>query len=356
MITRYFTLLVLAFSSLTVLAQQTAKLTFKEAVKIGLDKNLTLNQQENLLVSAQVNKTAGLMGFGPSVAVTGNTGRNDGNSFNQQEGRVINGVLDFTRASLEANMPLFRGLSTMNTYRQSASQYEAQLHAVNRTSQDVIRDIARQYLTCLLDQRLVAINEKNVELQRKQAEQIQAQVEAGSRAEVDLKNQEYQVKNAELLLVRAKNTFRNDKAILAQTLQLDPFVGFELEEPTWPISELDGMSLDQLYTLAAEKRSDLRRASENEKAAHFGYLASKGTYFPSVNAFASYGSTMYIHRPSSRLITAPSNNSFSMTIPSLRTGYPSAYPFIAPSLFVQMWPGTESSMKTPNWKPRTPKL
>lgn len=271
-------------------------LTFKEAVKIGLENNLNLNQQKNLLISSRVVKTAGLLGFGPSISINGNTGRNDGNSFNQQEGRAINGVLDFTNASIDATMPLFRGLNAWNTHKQSSSLYEAQLHNVSRTNQDVIRDVAAQYLTCLLDQSLVVINEKNLESQQQQFNQIQEQVNAGSRAEVDLKNQEYQVKNANLLLLRAKNKLRNDKAILAQTLQLDPAIAFNVEEPEWSVGGMEDLSLDELYEIGSARRSDLKMAHFNEKAAQSGYRATKGNYFPSISLFASYGSAYnYIH-------------------------------------------------------------
>ncbi len=296
---RIITLVVLlaATGSLAVAQQGTdAVLTFKEAVKIGLEHNLNLNQQENLLATARVDKSAGLLSMGPSVSINGNTGRNDGNSFNPQEGKVINGVLDFTSASIDANMPIFRGLNAMNSYRRAANLYEAQLENVNRTQQDVIRAIAQQYLTCLLGQSLVSINEKNLETQQQQYEQIAAQVDAGIRAEVDLKNQEYQVKNANLLLLRARSTLRNDKAVLAQTLQLDPAITFDLQEPDWTSSGLESVSLDELYTIGAEKRSDLKQANLTENAARFGYQASKGTYFPSVTLFASYGSAYnYVH-------------------------------------------------------------
>lgn len=271
-------------------------LTFKDAVKIGLDNNLNLNQQKNLLISSRVTKTQGMLGIGPSVNINGNLGRNDGNSFNQQQGRVVNGILDFANASVDASMPLFRGLNAVNNYRASSNQYEAQMHFVNRTNQDVIRDVARQYLTCLLDQALVNISEKNLETQQQQYNQISEQVNAGAKAEVDARNQEYQLKNAHLLLLRARNTLRNDKAVLAQTLQLDPSITFDLEEPSMPIGSPESLSLDELYQLAAERRSDLKRAHYNEKAFQFGYYASKGTYFPSVTLFASYGSAYnFIH-------------------------------------------------------------
>src|SRR5687768_4506465 len=95
-------------STLAVFAQEKipSSLTLKEAVKIGLDNNLNLNQQKNLLIASKVAKSSGLLSFGPSVNINGNAGRNDGNSFNQQQGRVINGVLDFVNASVDANMPL----------------------------------------------------------------------------------------------------------------------------------------------------------------------------------------------------------------------------------------------------------
>jgi outer membrane protein len=286
-------------SAITLCAQEKtpAKLTFKEAVKIGLDNNLNLNQQKNLLVASKVQKSSGLLSFGPSVNINGNAGRNDGNSFNQQQGRVVNGVLDFVNASIDANMPLFRGLNVLNTYRSSSSAYEAQLHFVNRTSQDVIRDVSRQFLTCLLDQRLVVISEKNVETQQQQYNQIKEFVSAGTRAEVDLRNQEYQLKNAELLLVRAKNTLRNDRALLAQTLQLDPTIPFDLEDPDWELNGSEDLSLDQLYTVASERRSDLKRAEENQKSSQFAFSATKSAYYPSISLFASYGSAYnYIYR------------------------------------------------------------
>jgi len=274
------------------------KLTFKEAVKIGLDKNLILNQEKNNTITSTVNKTSSLLQLTPGVNIEGNAGRNDGNSFNQQQGQVVNGVLDFMGVNINATMPLFNGLNNINAYRQAANQNEAQIQLVKRTNQDVIRDVANQFLVCLLDQQLLNIQQKNVETQRQQYDQIKEQVAAGSRAEIDLYNQEYQVKNAELLALRASNTLKNDKIILAQTIQLDPTVPFELAEPEWDINRSDEemATLEELYSMALERRGDLASARYTQKSSEFGYRASKGTYFPNVFLFAQYGSQYnYIH-------------------------------------------------------------
>jgi outer membrane protein len=294
----------------TVSAQDTVRLTFKEAVKIGLENNLTLNQAKNNLNTTVAQKNSNLFSLAPNVNISGNTGRNDGNSFNQQEGQVVNGLLDFTSANLNANMPLFNGFNNMNLFRQSVELNEAQMHLVKRTEQDVIRNIAAQFLTCLLDQQLTIIQQKNVETQRQQYDQIKEQVEAGSRAEVDAYNQEYQVKNAELLLLRAQNTLKNDKALLAATLQVDPLQLRDLEEPSWDINytDIDEQPIEKLNETALNQRSDLLAAKSTERSSQLFYYSTRGTYLPNITAFAQYGSQYnYIH-PSAGF--TPRNRSF----------------------------------------------
>ena len=280
-----------------------ARLSFKEAVQIGLQNNVALNQQKNQLAYTQVNKTSSLLQLGPSIEANGSAYRNDGNSFNQNEGRVVNGQIDFVNGNISANMPVFSGLNVLNQYRQANNQNEAQMHLVNRATQDVIRDISNQYLTCLLDQELIKIDQKNVATQKLQFDQIKAQVDVGSKAEADLFNQEYQLKNAELSLVRSTIKLKNDLATLALTLQIDPSIYFEVDEVNWDINTLvaDSMAVNQMYAVAKERRSDLKQADYSEKAAHFGYSALKGRYFPSVYAGASYGSRYnYIYGESNR--------------------------------------------------------
>jgi outer membrane protein len=274
------------------------KLSFEEAVKIGLKNNFTLQQQKNTLHYTQLNKTASMMQLGPRVDASASAYRVDGNSFNQQRGEVVNGMVDFINGSVGASLPIFNGLNQVNQYRQAHSANEAQLHQVVRSSQDVIQTITNNYLTCLLDQELLNISEKNIETQKVQYEQIRSQVELGARAEADLYNQEYQVKNAELLYIRALNRLNNDLALLAQNLAIDPRTKLELEPVNWDINSLlqDSVYLDDMQELAIARRSDLKQAEYSEKAAHYGYSAMKGRYYPNLSAGVSYGSRFnYIH-------------------------------------------------------------
>ncbi|KXK24493.1 MAG: hypothetical protein UZ12_BCD005002044 [Bacteroidetes bacterium OLB12] len=127
-------------------------------------------------------------------------------------------------------------------------------------------------------------------------------MDLGSKAEADLYNQEFQVRNAELLVVRSGNRLKNDKALLAQTLMIDPIVSFDLEEINWGVAtQLDAITLENLNTVAIENRADLKQVANQERAAQLGYFARRGTYFPNLTAFAGLNSQYnYIHGMSNR--------------------------------------------------------
>ena len=279
---------------LTGMAQQElpAKLSFKEAVKIGLENNVILNQQKNQLRYTQVNKTSSLLQMGPSIQANSDFYRTDGNSFNSNEGRVINGVIDYIGGQVSASMPVFNGFNVLNQYRSANNTNEAQLYQVQRSNQDVIQLVSNQYLLCLLDQELVKISEENLTTQKVNYDQIKEQSDLGVKAESDLYNQEYLLKNAELLLVRANNKLKNDIADLALTLQIDPTIFVDVEKIEWDVNDLvsDSLTLETMYATALERRSDLKQADYREKAARYGYSALKGRYFPSVTAGIQYGS------------------------------------------------------------------
>ena len=115
---------------------------------------------------------------------------------------------------------------------------------------------------------------------------------AGSGAEVDLVNQRYQLKNAELQVLQEKIKLRNSKATLAQLLQLDPSETFDVVEPTWALSTFafEEYANDSLYEIAMEQRRDLEQRRASEESARHWLASRKGSYFPELNAFFNYGS------------------------------------------------------------------
>jgi outer membrane protein len=280
------------------LAQEPAQapvqiLTFEEAIKIALRNNVLLNTARNNMEAAQAQKLAGIMSLGPNVNGSLSTSRFNGNSFNQQAGEVVNGTRDNVNGSLNANIQIFNGFSSVNYMRASNEQLDAATYLVQRTTQDIMNTVAVQYLNVLVDIELLEIAQKNFEAQRQLLEQVKVQVQVGSKSQVDEYNQDALTKGAEYRAVLAEVTLDNDRALLAQTLLIDAVANpFEVQKPAWDAGAMvaNRLSVDSLVQQAKLHRADYLRAVKLEDAARHNAAGALGNSLPQLVAFAGISS------------------------------------------------------------------
>jgi outer membrane protein len=296
MMKRVLTLVLFVSAAGSLWAQnQVSKLTFEEAVAMGLQRNVILNQQKNQLEANQAQKLNAVGNYMPNLNITGAVQRQEGQQSNTTNGSLENLTTDYVGAQLNSNLTVFNGLRNYNSLAQSNNQLMAQSYLIKRSSQDVVSNVATQYLQVLLDQELLHIAEENLKTQNTMLEQIRGFEEVGSRAITDVYNQDAQAKSAQVLFIRAKNNLQNDKSILAQTLQLDPSQSFEVVDSQ--LSEdlmiYKNMSLDSLITIAVANRADLKQLDHQLKANKYAYKSALSTALPSISLFANYGSFYY---------------------------------------------------------------
>lgn len=288
---RYIAALIFFLGFNTTFAQHKV-LTFEEAVRIALKNSVTLNQQKNNVAYNQMQKLSGIAGLGPTLTASAGVTQVNGNFFNQNAGQVVNGLFDQVSGSVNANLNIFSGFNQFNRMRQYSSQLEAQAFYVNRTAQDVISTISIQYLQVLLDEELLRIAQQNFEVLKNQLEQVKEQVNVGSKSPVDEYNQDSQARAAEVRALQAEINLINDKALLTQTLLMDPTDEIDLMKPDWNVNivESEEMELQSLYETSLKHRGDYLRAVKLEEASRFSMHAARGNLFPSLSAFASVNS------------------------------------------------------------------
>ncbi|HZY81401.1 MAG TPA: TolC family protein [Cyclobacteriaceae bacterium] len=295
---RRFLLLVGCFVCISAFAQDASQanakiLTFEEAIRIALRNNILLNTARNNFEAAQALKLSGIMSLGPNVNASLQASRFSGNSFNQQVGGVVIGVRDNVNGSINANIQVFNGFSAINYMRAQNENLDAATYFVQRTTQDVMNNVATQYLNVLVDIELLEIAQKNYEAQAKLLEQVTEQLNVGARSQVDQYNQDALTKGAEYRAVLAQVQLDNDRALLAQTLLIDAVSQpFEVEKPVWePGAMIDrNLSVDSLVAQAKTHRADYLRAIKLEDAARHNAASVLGNSLPSVTAFAGIGS------------------------------------------------------------------
>lgn len=290
--------------------QAPAKLSFEEAVKIGLQRNVILNQQKNQLVGTQAQRLSSYGNFMPNLNIQGSFQRQEGQQQNTTTGNLEDLTTDFFNSQVNANLTLFNGLRNINTLAQTNSQVNAQSYLIKRSSQDVVANVANQYLQVLLDQELLRIAAENLATQQTLLEQINGFFEVGSRAITDVYNQDALLKGAQVAHIRAKNALQNDKSLLAQTLQLDPAEDFEVVYPVLveDLKRLSQTPLDSLISIAMANRADLKQNDYLAEANKFSFRSTLSNYTPSVSLFANYGSFYYSLIPSDFSTQMRTNN------------------------------------------------
>ncbi len=273
-------------------AQEVMKLTFQEAINRALKENIILKTEKNNLVVNQAEKLNAVGQFLPSASAFAQYRYMSGLTFIPQQLELINTTSSDFFPQLSANITVFNGFRNINNLKQAKINFSAQQNLIDRTEQDVMFNVAQQYLTVLLDKELVRIAQDNIAAQKKQLERIAAFVEAGITFKGDQFNLEAQIKSLELAEVQAINQLENDKSILAQTLMLDPMTIFEVLPPSQNVDnyQVENYQLADLYNMALMNRPDLKQFRQLKEAGDYAVQVAKAAYYPRLEAFAQYDS------------------------------------------------------------------
>ncbi len=285
--------------SVTAYAQdsQSQEISLQEAIDIALENNYQLKQASNNLNLAESSIKSEYADFAPSIS-----GNLSGSSRKRQqlvrqgdtqifEDNVTNGL----SGSLRADMPIFNGFENILSLRISREEKLSSEEKLQRAKEDVIFNAASSFLQVLLDEQLLDIAKENLEASQKQLEQVQAQVDVGSRPTVDLYNQESTVANNELTVTQRENNLEMSRLALLRQLQIDPrgnyeFGNPEIESDTTKTVEGIEYSVDQIIDEALENRSDLKSEMADLTTLQLRLKRAKYDLIPTLNASASLSS------------------------------------------------------------------
>ena len=278
--------------AIQVQAQDTLKLSFQEAVGIGLKNNVTLRRESNNLEVSIANRNEAKALYAPGFGAFMTATKINGQQFDQVTGQVYRDNTDLSQVNLGGRYTIFDGLNRLYTNKQTQSQLESQKHLVDRTEQDIIYTVGSQFLQVLMDKEILRIGLINLEAQSTTLEQIRGFVEAGTRSLSDQLDQEALVSQIEVEVIRAENNLRVDKAIFSQTLLLDPGLEIDAMDPDWSFESIlvQEYDLDTLYEIAMVNRPDYKKAITDQEAASATINMAKSLHYPTLEFFGGVGS------------------------------------------------------------------
>ena len=267
---------------------------FDEAITIALRQNTTLKQASNVSAVNSATVRQERLSLLPDLRFNTTTGQNYGRGFSQDEGRIIDQTTQWLNAGVSSSVTLFNGLSNIASLRSAKLSEDAGERNVQRAEQTVAFTVASNFLALVQQQEQVGVQQENIEAQEAQEKQIQAYVNAGSRAISDLYQQQATVAAARSQLVNAQRALELAKVDIIQALNLDPRGNYAFTPPALDTTTANinsvAFNLDSLLTRALAQRTDLFAQQAAVSSAQQDVKAAKGGRWPALSLTAGYNS------------------------------------------------------------------
>jgi outer membrane protein len=262
---KLFLVSILLFISTNDLLAQN-QLTLDQAIRIAIQKNSGLLTQENELASGESGVTAAYGNFLPTLDL--NAGWRWNRSDQSERTTVVDGAnvrvpAGFSESrnysvGANSNIVLFDGLSNIANLSRSKNNVEAIKLSIEAKKQEVVFQTISLYYSITESYQLLKVREEDVKQQQKNLETISERNRLGSVTMADVYQQQVQLGNAELEVIRANNTLETAKSNLLYYLGLDV-----LENYTYSNNLTDR----ELTILAEDINTDYNRINDLVKMA-----------------------------------------------------------------------------------------
>ena len=260
-------------------------ITFADAVRIALERNVTLRQSKNDATLDDIALRQAQQQFLPSLSL--------GAGASQTFGAPHDAGTRSIDASASAGLALFDGIGNLASLRAARLSQSAGRSDVQRSKQTVVFTVASNFLSLVQQQEQLRVQREALTAASALDSQIVQYVDAGTRTVADLYQQQAVVANAQLTVVESDREWQMAQADLMLTLQLDPTRSYTFEAPALPVDSVaaDTLELDRLLARAWSQREDLTAGQARLAAARQNVRVAGAAAWPSASLSARYGSS-----------------------------------------------------------------
>ncbi len=270
------------------------RLSLEDAIKIALQKNTTLQQVENNISTYESTLLSSYGNFLPTIGASGSFGWNrvETDGFPSVESRSVS-------ANVGADLTLFDGLSNFANLSQSQNNLESAKLVLERFKQEIVYRTISLYYAVVETEQLLKVRNEDVKQQQKNLETIEERNRLGAVTLADVYQQQVQLGNAELEVIRTLNNLEISKSNLLYYLGLDVLSRYEFakdltsEEKQFTQSdyESDYNRINELVNQALYSRKDFRSKQLDLESAYNGVTIARSGHFPRLTGSADFGSS-----------------------------------------------------------------
>jgi outer membrane protein len=260
-------------------------LTLNEALRIALANNPVAERSRSEVDIAELQVRRARSSILPQITVDGRYTRNDRDVTLDFDGTEVSIMpVDDWSTAIRLSQPIYAGGRELKTIRQARLAVEGAEHLARGTEENVLFDVASNFLNVIGAEALVAVETQNVEIATRSRKQAVDFYEAGEVTRVDVLRAESSIKAAERQLAAARQRREGAASLLRVALGVD--VPVDPESPDFALPPVPPEA--ELIALAEQNRAEIRRGIIAEQVATLEVGKQRGAYLPLVTADASF--------------------------------------------------------------------
>ena len=241
----------------------------------------------NLVLSAGYNNVTVISGAGSGSSSSGSTGGTGGTGTTGSSGGSSSGATGFTGQAVVRQL-IFDFNHTRDLVRQASALTRAAEQNLTRVQSDLVAQVKQAYYQVLQNDRLVTVNQENLNNRQSQLDLAKARLNSGLGLPSDVATAQTTYSASVITLSTAQNGAAIARVNLAVLMGIDartPIATVEGGEPPFPSDDVNAL-VDQ----ALRQRPDVLQAQANVDANRHGVAAARTTNTPVVAGTLGFSS------------------------------------------------------------------
>lgn len=273
--------------------------SLEQCINYAHENNITIKRQKlgaeyqaNVLKQSKLNqlpdlnasvRTSSSNGLGWATDTEGNYYSYDQNSHS-------------VSPSIGTSVTIFEGMSRRHEIKKNNYNLLSVQSDVEKVENDITLQLTRHYLQVLFDKELLSVAKEQYEVSKLQMERTKKLVDAGSQAMGSYLEIKSQAAKEALNVTQQENNLGISLLNLAQLLDLENPVGFDIQTPVLP--EVGSFSADlprNIFTTSVDLMPEIKSSEYNVQSKEEELKEVKGGYYPRLSANAGWSSNAYFY-------------------------------------------------------------
>ena len=283
--------------------------TLQDCIDYALEHNLSVQQSALQVQQREIDLNTAVNNRLPGVSAGASQNFSFGRGLTA-DNTYANTNTTSTGFQLGADMTLFNGMRTANNIALGRLNLQAATSDLEKARDDIRVAVAQAYVQIMYDKEILAVAQRQVEIDSLQVERLVALLDNGRATEAEVSAQQATLAQGRLTAVQASGNLQLALLELAQLLELPTPEGFDVKEPASREPAVILSTPEAIYEVAVGIKPAVQAEETRLEYAERNIALAKGGYLPSLSLSGGLGTNYYTSSgyPSARFFDQLSNN------------------------------------------------